>query len=103
MVPMIMVLGIVISAIVLSITTGQGGSRVNVKEDESNGAVNRDDDKYWKFGMFYYNPDDPAVFVEKRFGVGWTNNFARPMSWVMIAGLVVIIILITYVSKFLSI
>ena len=35
----------------------------------------------WKAGIFYVNPDDPAIFVEKRFGIGYTLNFARPMSW----------------------
>ena len=26
--------------------------------------------------MFYYNPDDPAVMVDKRFGVGMDFNYA---------------------------
>lgn len=33
----------------------------------------------------YYNADDPSVWVEKRVGVGYTVNFARPMAWVMLA------------------
>ncbi len=40
------------------------------------GAVFRDDDRYWYGGFFYNNPDDPAVFVPKRFGLGWTMNLA---------------------------
>lgn len=93
------VTGIAITgSIVLSITTGQGGSRVGISRKNTAGdAVNRDDDKHWKLGMFYYNPDDPAVFVEKRFGIGITNNFARPLSWVMIIGLVVFIALFIFV------
>ena len=39
-------------------------------------AVFRDDDRYWYGGFFYNNPDDPAVFVPKRFGLGWTMNLA---------------------------
>lgn len=35
-----------------------------------------DDDEFYKWGMFYYNPDNPAVMVEKRMGTGWTFNFA---------------------------
>lgn len=40
----------------------------------------RDDDRYWRGGFLYNNPDDPAVFVRKRFGLGWTLNFGHPQS-----------------------
>ena len=33
-----------------------------------------DDDRFWTGGLIYINRDDPAVFVPKRFGVGWTVN-----------------------------
>ena len=33
-----------------------------------------DDDSLWIFGCIYNNPDDPSLFVNKRFGVGWTVN-----------------------------
>ncbi|QFQ03166.1 hypothetical protein CUROG_09110 [Corynebacterium urogenitale] len=36
-----------------------------------------DNDKFYKLGMFYYNPDDPAVMVEKRFGTGIDFNYAH--------------------------
>ncbi len=41
-------------------------------------TVFRDDDRYWYGGIFYYNPDDPAMFVPRRFGLGWTVNFGNP-------------------------
>lgn len=99
--PMVAVGIIIAAAIALSITTGQGGSRVRVKNEINANNSNRDDDQYWKLGVFYYNPDDPALFVEKRFGVGWTSNFARPMSWVMLIGLIVFIVLTTIGTKYL--
>lgn len=72
-------------SIILSITTGQGGSRVSVKVSGEDGKViDRDDDRYWKLGMFYFNKNDPAIFLEKRFGIGWTNNWAHPLSWLFI-------------------
>lgn len=40
------------------------------------------DDK-WK-GVFYCNPDDPAVLVPKRHGIGYTLNFGNPWSWVVL-------------------
>jgi hypothetical protein len=37
----------------------------------------------WK-GIFYSNPDDPSLFVPKRYGIGYTLNFANPWSWVVL-------------------
>lgn len=34
-------------------------------------------DEHYKWGMFYYNPEDPAVMVDKRFGVGVDFNYAH--------------------------
>lgn len=39
----------------------------------------------WTLGMFYNNPDDPALLVERRVGFGYTPNFARPLGWIVIA------------------
>ncbi len=83
-VPLIFTIGLVLGSIVLSITTGQGGSRVKTSTTGVNGAViDRDDDRYWKLGMFYFNQNDPSLFLEKRFGVGWTINLARPLAWII--------------------
>jgi uncharacterized membrane protein len=42
-------------------------------------------DSCWKLGLFYYNPDDAALFFEKRIGFGYTVNFARPAAWIILA------------------
>jgi uncharacterized membrane protein len=83
-----------IASIVLSIIMGQGGSRIKIVEDErtENRTIDREDDKYWILGDFYYNPDDPLLFVEKRMGVGWDFNYARPMAKVLIAAIALLII-----------
>ena len=44
----------------------------------------------WKGGVFYYNPQDPALMVEKRIGVGWTFNFGHRLAWVIL-GLILLI------------
>jgi uncharacterized membrane protein len=49
-------------------------------------------DEHWVAGVFYYNPQDPALWVEKRFGIGWTLNFARPASWFMLGGILLVVI-----------
>jgi len=43
-------------------------------------------DRCWRWGLFYANPDDPAVLVPKRFGFGYTVNFARGGTWVLLVG-----------------
>ncbi|MGA0566634.1 DUF1648 domain-containing protein [Rathayibacter sp. KR2-224] len=50
-----------------------------------------DDDRYWKLGAIYVNSDDPATFVPKRFGVGWTVNLgsAGGIAFAVITVLVV--------------
>ncbi len=51
------------------------------------------DPSNWYLGVFYYNPDDPNAFVPKRFGLGWTINFAHPGGKVVAAIIVVLILL----------
>ena len=36
-------------------------------------------------GIFYSNPNDPALFVPKRYGIGYTLNFGNPWSWIVLA------------------
>lgn len=55
-------------------------------------VIQKDDDKFWKLGMFYCNPNDNSVFVSKRFGIGWTVNHARWQAWVLYLGIILIVI-----------
>ena len=50
-------------------------------------------DEHWKGGVFYVNRDDAALFVPKRFGIGYTLNFGHATAWV-IMGLVLVLPLI---------
>ena len=38
-------------------------------------------DRYWHLGSIYYNPQDPAIFVQRRVGFGYTLNFGNHLSW----------------------
>jgi Family of unknown function (DUF5808)/Protein of unknown function (DUF1648) len=51
-----------------------GGVQLGLRSPESS----------WKAGIFYVNPDDPALFVQKRLGIGYTLNFAHPLSWLIL-------------------
>lgn len=92
----IFILGIVGYSSFLTWKYGQGGEKLVFSEiDEPVEEVTEvDEEKYWKLGVFYYNPEDPSIFVEKRFGIGSTINLARWQSWACIAGLVLFCIFI---------
>ncbi len=51
-------------------------------------------DQYWKLGVIYFNPNDAALFVEKRFGVGYTLNFGNRIAWLILAAILVLPILL---------
>ncbi|QUG39974.1 DUF1648 domain-containing protein [Psychrobacillus sp. INOP01] len=83
---------------IYTIKVGQSGSRLKVEKNsptiENKIAV--DEDKYWKGGLFYMNKNDPSIMVEKRFGVGWTLNFAHPISWIVLLAPLILIFGITF-------
>ncbi|GCE25568.1 membrane protein [Dictyobacter alpinus] len=62
--------------------------------------VARDDDRYWIGGMFYYNPDDPALWIDKRIGIGWTVNMANPWGKTFIIAIIAIILAIVSITLF---
>jgi uncharacterized membrane protein len=51
-------------------------------------------DECWKLGQFYYNPQDPALLVEHRIGLGYSPNFARPLSWIAMTALFLLPVLV---------
>ncbi len=42
----------------------------------------------WNWGGIYNNPRDPAIFVAKREGFGYTLNFGNPRAIMFLAGLI---------------
>lgn len=38
-------------------------------------------DKYWKWGQFYCNPEDPVIMVPMRTGDMYSPNYSRPLVW----------------------
>lgn len=61
---------------------GQGGTRGLAQSKAA--AGDRTADRYWTWGLLYFNRADPAFLVEKRFGVGYTFNFAHPFAWALL-------------------
>ena len=96
---------VMVFSIRLAVKYGQGGERYRVAD--TSGAPMAapqemvDDDEYWKWGFLYYNKADPAYFVEKRFGIGMTVNWARWQAWAFLGGLILFCVLMTVVPFFL--
>lgn len=85
----------IIIFLIIGFKIGQGGK--NIKFDKEEKEIYRDDDKHWILGSFYYNKNDPSVFVEKRVGIGWEVNLGNPIGLIfMILPLVLIIWMIIY-------
>lgn len=80
---------LIAGGIALSVVYGQAGSRV-YKRLQGENELLMDDDAHWELGIIYFNRDDASIFLPKRFGIGWTMNFARPAAWVIAIGLIVV-------------
>jgi uncharacterized membrane protein len=80
----------IFAAVLVLARLGQGGSAVPEPNETTPDVAgppigDRMNDSYWKLGIVYFNPDDPSVVVERRFGVGYTLNFARPVTWIIMS------------------
>lgn len=52
--------------------------------------------EYYKWGFIYFNPNDKRVIVPKINALfGWTLNFARPVSYVIIAAFIALMVLVS--------
>ena len=86
--------------IAFSVVYGQSGSRL-VKRLEENGGIIADNDEHWKAGIFYWNKGDASLILPKRFGVGWTMNWARPAAWLIVGGFTLVSIAVVAACIFL--
>ena len=86
----------------IAIYTGQGGANLKSNKPTSTSYSNKDDDDFYKLGIFYYNPNDPSIFVEKRFGVGWSLNFGNKTALVFLVLLLIVILAMTILPNLLK-
>ncbi len=58
-----------------------------------------DDPKNWKWGIFYFNKKDHRFIVRKKLEMmGWTFNFAHPISFIVL----IVILLIALIPIFMT-
>jgi uncharacterized membrane protein len=67
---------------------GQGGQRAVAPAARQEVHGDATPDHAWKIGgLIYFNPHDPAMWVENRVGFGYTLNMGNPRAWLLIAGM----------------
>lgn len=71
---------------------------IRISREEGSGT-DQTPDNCWKWGIVYYNPDDPALMVERRYGFGYTPNMANPYAWVLAGALGAILAAIALISQ----
>jgi len=55
------------------------------------------DPKNYKAGIFYFNPKDSRIVVPKYHKMmGWTLNFAKISSWLIIFGIIAAILIVRW-------
>lgn len=101
---LIVICGVLIAVtLVLILPALRFRRKANMLDDRpSTSVVFRDDDRYWYGGIIYNNPDDPALFVEKRYGLGWTLNFGNPQAKLILIGLLVVILVLSILPVLIS-
>jgi uncharacterized membrane protein len=88
--PLVIVLPI-LAAVVVAVVVLARNNRERDEGEEDTGLTHRDDDKYWRGGLFYLNREDHALLVPRRFGLGWTLNFGNPRAAMLLAGVLALI------------
>jgi uncharacterized membrane protein len=80
----ILMVGVAVGGVAfLGLHFGQGGSRLETAAGAAPLTDGLADNRRWVLGVFYVNRDDPSVFVEHRFGLGYTINFGNWKAVVM--------------------
>jgi hypothetical protein len=79
-----LILLFVVTVTVILARVGRGARLEAARNRVANQEPGDSPESSWKAGVFYVNPDDPALFVPKRFGIGYTLNFAHPLSWLIL-------------------
>ena len=84
---------LIVIVLILFLPLGRSRTKASPPADRyTSYTVFRDDDRYWR-GFLYNNPDDPALFVPRRFGFGWTLNFGHRQAKLFIIAILLLVLL----------
>jgi uncharacterized membrane protein len=80
-----------LAAVAVAVVVLARNNRARDEGEEDTGMTHRDDDRYWRGGLFYINHEDRALLVPRRFGLGWTLNLGNPKTAMLLAGVAALI------------
>lgn len=81
---------------------GQGGALLEQASVDAPLTDGLADNRRWVWGLFYVNSQDPAIMVEKRFGIGYTFNYGNPVAWWFTAGFLAALLSLTGITLYWS-
>ncbi len=60
--------------------------------------VEQNGDEFWRWGLFYNNAADPALFIQARTGPGYTLNFGKSLAWPIAAAVFGYFVLLVFLG-----
>jgi uncharacterized membrane protein len=64
-------------------------------------AIKKQNSKFYKLGLFYYNPDDPSLYGEKRVGIGQDFNWAHRKSYLLFVFIILFPVLVIIIPLYI--
>lgn len=61
--------------------------------------IEMDADDRWRWGLFYVDRNDPALFVQSRCGAGYTLNYGRMLAWPISLAVVAYFVVLLFVPS----
>ena len=77
--------------------------KLTAKSAAENGSIILDEDDYWIYGMFYYNPNDTHLMVADRVGSNTTINMAKPAGKLLMGLSALLLLAIPFIGVYLVI
>jgi uncharacterized membrane protein len=96
---LIVALWAIAGAIYIAVRVGQGGAKLEESVSHEPLTDGLADNEKWKLGAIYVNREDPSMFVEHRFGLGYTINFGNAKA---VAFLIFLLVALVFVPLWLS-
>jgi uncharacterized membrane protein len=84
---------VLIFALIIVLTVRASARSARLQPADAS-TTDRLDDSHWILGSIYFNRDDPSIFVERRFGIGWTINLGSAggvLTTVLLLGVAILL------------
>jgi uncharacterized membrane protein len=78
-------LGLGITLSILCVLAGVIAGFLRMPPEARRRVASETPSERYRWGLFYVSADDPRLLVPKRYGTGWTLNFAHGRAWAMMA------------------